>query len=383
MVPGGAAAVMLLVSGLGAGVVARYSPDLTSLGAPAARIGAAAALLHPLLGERHGSMVLRRAPSATMGYAKSYNWSGYDGATAPGTGVEASWTVPKVKTSSKDQYSSSWIGVDGTSAADPTILQAGTEQDTTGADVAWVELYPAAPQCIASISTGNCATVKPGDHMLAAISPAGTNLWSVGLEDVTQNWQFGPQDLAYTGPGASVEWIVEAPTSSATQKILPLADFGSLPFSKMGIYGDGSSGVGWYVPNLQPANGIEMVSTRQKVLSIPSKATASSLGADFTEYFVTAPTPPRKVAAHARVTSAEVSWEAPTSNGHTPIVHYLVRVFRGSKVVETERTASKKTSWLVKHLVAGQPYSFAVAAVSSGGYTSKFSSHSAKVTPTK
>jgi len=56
---------------------------------------------------------------------------------------------------------------------------------------------------------------------------SGSPTWTLTLSDQTQGWTF-TKTLSYDGPGASAEWILEAPTVG--QGVATLADYGSTSF---------------------------------------------------------------------------------------------------------------------------------------------------------
>ncbi len=150
----------------------------------------------------------------------SSNWSGY-AETGSFTGVSGTWTVPSVSPgASASTYSAAWIGVDGFN--DDDLIQTGTEQDYYGGSAhysAWWEILPAAETVISE-------TVAPGDRMSASIYETTTtsttrstpfrrrqstgNIWVINIADATQGWSFSINE-AYSGPGTSAEWVVEAP----------------------------------------------------------------------------------------------------------------------------------------------------------------------------
>ncbi|HMF20192.1 MAG TPA: G1 family glutamic endopeptidase, partial [Gemmataceae bacterium] len=112
----------------------------------------------------------------------STNWSGY-GVESPNftnpaghvvNGVSAKWTVPTVSNNNSFGWSSTWVGIDGFSSN--TVEQIGTEQDTALTSLyygmpqyyAWIEMYPAYPVAL--------FTVSPGDTITASVvytGPAG------------------------------------------------------------------------------------------------------------------------------------------------------------------------------------------------------------------
>ena len=148
-------------------------------------------------------------PQGGAGWTSSH-WSGYAHTTARATFISGRWGVPSVTRTSGDTYSSTWVGIDGFTQNDNNLIQVGTEQDWVSGHsryFAWWEILPA-------FQTRIPMTVQPGDIMNAVvfIDPfaLGTT-WDIELDDLTQNTHFYTQQN-YTGPGASVEWIMEAPT---------------------------------------------------------------------------------------------------------------------------------------------------------------------------
>lgn len=133
---------------------------------------------------------------------------------------------------------------------------------------------------------GSCGTVEPGDTMSATISEsnASTSTWMISLSDTTQGWTY-TQSVDYTGPAASAEWILEAPSlcNGSRCTIATLADYGSTTFVP-----DDANGAN---AHLTTSEGGEIVNSRGQVISIPSAP--SSEGDGFTiAYGSTAPSPP-------------------------------------------------------------------------------------------
>jgi hypothetical protein len=95
--------------------------------------------------------------------------------------------------------------------------------------------------------------------MTADISGAVGGNWTMELSDTTQGWSFTEGPIAYDGPGASAEWIMEAP--SLGKKVAPIADYSTFPFD----HGT-ANGVS---PGLVASDGGEMVQ-QGAVTSIPS-----------------------------------------------------------------------------------------------------------------
>jgi len=180
------------------------------------------------------------------------NWSGYVATGAQFTGVSGTWVVPAVQPSDSTQASATWIGIDGFS--NDSLIQTGTEQITSGGSTAydaWYELIPAGP-----VSVGN---VEPGDEMQDAISEVSPGLWSISIEDVTSR-QSASEEVSYNTPGASAEWIEEAPSTSSGQ-VVPLANFGTVQFSNIGMTDSD--------PGAVTQNAVEMVDSDNNVIASP------------------------------------------------------------------------------------------------------------------
>lgn len=172
------------------------------------------------------------------------NWSGY-AETGTFTGVSGTWTVPAVSATSSSTYSSAWIGVDGFN--DNDLIQTGTEQDFYGGAAhydAWWEILPAAETEISPSSY----PIAPGNKMSASIyettSTSGGggfghhrgssgHVWVITISNVTKGWTFSTSQ-AYSGPGSSAEWIMEAPEVGG--RIAPLAHYTITPATGTGDF---------------------------------------------------------------------------------------------------------------------------------------------------
>lgn len=161
----------------------------------------------------------------------SSDWSGYAVASDLNypkprvTSINGSWTVPTVNVSLRDSFSAAWIGVGG--QFDGTLIQAGTEQDSTngqGTYSAWYELLNSNAVTIDSLS------IMPGDRITASISllDSATSIWSIEIHDVTNEQSF-QKNVSYPSLMLSAEWIVERPTIG--NRLMTLADFGHVTFT--------------------------------------------------------------------------------------------------------------------------------------------------------
>jgi hypothetical protein len=164
---------------------------------------------------------IQAAAALNLGWS-SPNWSGYAVAGGPYASVTGTWRVPAVSRSPKATYSSSWVGIDGFNNS--SLIQTGTEQDYyLGAAhySAWWEILPARTITVA-------LAVHPGDTMAATITKSSTGgTWTITLDNRTTGRTFTTVQR-YAGPGASAEWIQEAPTVGDT--IAPLANFSPTTF---------------------------------------------------------------------------------------------------------------------------------------------------------
>jgi hypothetical protein len=158
-------------------------------------------------------------------------WSGYTVASdlnypQPSvTSVNGSWTVPTVNVLIRNSFSAAWIGIGG--QFDGTLIQVGTEQDSTrgqGSYSAWYELLNA------SVVTIDSLTIMPGDRITGSISllDPTNNIWSIQIHDVTNGQSF-QKNVFYDSSMLSAEWIVERPTLNG--RLTTLADFGQVAFT--------------------------------------------------------------------------------------------------------------------------------------------------------
>ena len=201
------------------------------------------------------------------------NWSGYakSGSYTRATG---SWVVPSVSRTKSASYSSAWVGIDG--FTNSSLIQTGTESDYYNGAAhynAWWEILPAPETPITSFA------VHPGDVMTASITKGSGSSWTITISDnhggsftTTQN---------YSGPGASVEWVEEAPTVGG--RVAPLAHYSSPDLFDPGT-ANGAS------PGLTANDGGVMVQKRVQV-STPSAPDSDGDGFNMS-YGATAPAAP-------------------------------------------------------------------------------------------
>jgi hypothetical protein len=202
------------------------------------------------------------------------NWSGY-AKSGTYTSATAQWVVPSVSRTTGASYSSAWLGIDGFTNSD--LIQTGTESDWRSGAAhynAWWEILPAAETPITSF------TVHPGDKMSASIAKGSGSSWTITIKDLTDNGSF-TTTKTYSGPGASVEWIEEAPEVNG--RIATLAHYSSPDTFDPGTANGGN-------PQLAASNGGVMIQNGKQV-STPSVPDSDTDGFNMA-YGATAPAPP-------------------------------------------------------------------------------------------
>jgi hypothetical protein len=189
------------------------------------------------------------APSSTVPVVAmaSLNWSGYALAGSHFTGVTGTFNVPvPAGSTSCVQETVVWVGVDGMRNHD--LLQAGVSESgfsvparqgsppwvgssvvcTGHADVfAWWEDLPSQ-----LVRVG--LPVKAGDRVSASIFEMSPGWWAVALHDLTAHRAFFLSQ-PYSGPQASVEWVVEAP--ELTGMFADPVPFSTVSFTYLGAQG--------------------------------------------------------------------------------------------------------------------------------------------------
>jgi hypothetical protein len=195
--------------------------------------------------------------AGTRETAESTNWSGYVDTGSQFTVASAQWVVPTVQPSQTTEYSATWVGIDG--ATNSSLIQAGTEQDTSDGKTiyyAWYELLPALSIPVEYVS--------PGDEMKVSIVEDSPGTWTITIADLTSG-QTITRSVAYTTPQTSAEWIEEAPLSAMGQQ-LTLADFGTAQFTNMAASSTLSSGI---FP-------VDMVDANSNIISSPGPLSNNS-----------------------------------------------------------------------------------------------------------
>ena len=203
----------------------------------------------------------------------SPNWSGYWLGGGPFTAVSGTFNVPNLHATPTETTVAEWVGIDG--ATNSSLIQAGALEryDPTTSLVhvfAWWEILPAPATPIAM-------TVSPGDQIDVTITQLAGTLWQISLDDQTSGRRF-TTNQTYTGPGASAEWIVEAPTSASTGALEDFGDYvPDVTFSGLGITGPQSS------------IGEVILSSGGAQLSVPSALTANGFSVAYGDAAPAAP----------------------------------------------------------------------------------------------
>ncbi|HEV2360316.1 MAG TPA: G1 family glutamic endopeptidase [Acidimicrobiales bacterium] len=241
--------------------------------------GAAAGSAAPVLGasRTHGAgaahdVALIAAHShGIYNIQSSSNWSGYAEKGTGFTSVTGTWKIPTSKSTTGSKYSSQWIGIDGD--GNQHLIQTGTEVDeNNGSPIyrVWWEILPAAETLINE-------PVAPGETMKASIVKLSTGSWKITISN--GSWTF-TTTKSYSGPGTSVEWIVEAPFNGS---VLPLDDTSRVTFTGTAVNGNNPSFV-------YSTDAIKMV---QNGKTVESPSQPSAAGNSFTmAYGAKTPTAP-------------------------------------------------------------------------------------------
>jgi hypothetical protein len=232
----------------------------------------------------HGQLLHLVPHSLKANANSSSNWFGYNQGTLEQNGkmfnsITGDWTVPTATqhTAGQDESSSDWIGIGGgcidagCTATDSTLIQTGTEQDVssgTASYSAWWELVPAPSVTISGM------TVAPGDHMHASIAEtvAGSNVWTITLQDVTRGESFS-QTVPYSSTHATAEWIEETPLVIGTN-----AGFAALPNLTNPAWT--SATVNGASAGLKASEEMDLIDSNGNVIGAPSAPNATANGFD-------------------------------------------------------------------------------------------------------
>lgn len=208
-----------------------------------------------------------QSTTLTTGYS-STNWSGYMATTGSFSAISGSWTVPQVTgKGSSTSGDAAWIGIGGVTSSD--LIQVGTENSVSASGQVSIsffyEMLPAAAKLITT------ATINQGDAIHASLS-GNNGQWTIYINDVTTNQSF-TTIVSYASLLSSAEWIEEDP-SYANGQLVPLDNFGTIPFSAA------SSTIGGISTTLatSKAQSITLVDGSGYVLATPSAVTSDGMG---------------------------------------------------------------------------------------------------------
>jgi Peptidase A4 family len=154
------------------------------------------------------------------------NWAGYSLAGRGFTGVTGTFNVPApLRSESCLEETSFWVGVDGVDNDD--LLQAGIAETgfslpnnparTESPDPATPSIFCGGPirifawwEDLPSSPVRVKLPVAVGDSVTVSIFQMSPGWWALAVHDVTAKRSF-LLTQPYSGPQASVEWVVEAP----------------------------------------------------------------------------------------------------------------------------------------------------------------------------
>jgi hypothetical protein len=193
-----------------------------------------------------------RAPTELAAWEVSPNWSGYALTGPEGTSVSYSritgtWKVPSVACGPRTAGAASavWVGLGGFRLDKGTtrgrVEQVGANADCDAAGnpkyYAWFEIVPFPAYTIKSrVSAGDTITASVRIHRPALVELTAINR--------TRHWTFTRKITWGAMDVASAEWIVEAPANCVRFQCAeaPLANFGAVTISKIGVTSGSASG---------------------------------------------------------------------------------------------------------------------------------------------
>jgi Peptidase A4 family len=179
------------------------------------------------------------ASAATIQTATSGNWAGYVATGRTFSSVSGSWVVPTAKRDS-DGYSATWIGLGGAGGTSNALEQIGTQSDYVNGRATYTAWYELVPKAAVTLKL----TVRPGDHISANVTVDGTTV-TVSISDTTTGRSTTRTQHMASPDTTSAEWIAEAPsiaTGDGGYQVVPLADFGTVGFTRATATAGGHSG---------------------------------------------------------------------------------------------------------------------------------------------
>jgi hypothetical protein len=177
----------------------------------------------------------------------SSNWAGFAATSSTSTpvtftSVTGTWKQPAATCTPGQPTSASaiWVGLGGYDLDSQALQQIGTDSDCSSAGTPtyymWYELVPDPPVSVK-------LKIRPGDTITASVNANNGVIW-MQLKNRTTGASFDKKVAVDNPDLSSAEWIVEAPSScsSFSCRPVPLANFGSVTFSKVATIGSGHPG---------------------------------------------------------------------------------------------------------------------------------------------
>jgi hypothetical protein len=157
------------------------------------------------------------------------------------TSITGTWAQPEAACEGDGAaYSAVWVGLGGFSPDSQALEQIGTSADCTAAGIpvyyAWYELVP---QPLIRIKL----KIVPGDTITTSVNVTGPTVL-VQIKNRTRRTSFTRRLSSLSPDLTSGEWIAEAPSSCSRFgcRVLPLANFGTVTFTRIATTGGGHAG---------------------------------------------------------------------------------------------------------------------------------------------
>jgi hypothetical protein len=198
----------------------------------------------------------------------SSNWSGYVATGENFTSVTGTWIVPQPTASDAGAADAAWVGIGGVKSND--LIQSGTT-DTVNRNgqvtfSAFFEMLPNAARPLP-------VTIKGGDSVTVSVTEIAPEQWQIIFKNNSSGQSY-TTTVSYHSSLSSAEWIEEVP--SAGQRLLSLANFGTVPFSEGSTLQNGNQ-LTIVQSNAQP---VTMIDAQHQPLATPSDLAVD--GASFT-----------------------------------------------------------------------------------------------------
>jgi len=185
----------------------------------------------------------RTLPAVTTGVATSPNWSGYVAyASSENDGtfdqVSAQWTEPAVTCPTPDAWTLFWVGFDGWPANEPPVERSVEQGGTSARCVNGVPSYSAFYEMWPTQAVTPEFGIHAGDQIDASVVSVPYTVpgqFLITVTDVTSGRSFEVTETCGTGvacPRTSAEWVAESPSHYGTNRWFPLADYGTMDFTK-------------------------------------------------------------------------------------------------------------------------------------------------------